>query len=226
MGPAFSSIRDHAGLFPHSLLRHTSPYLYGLFREEPRDSSRAVTAAYYRRNLPHWFPPGASIFLTWRLFGSFPHALIARIAHAEKATAGEQFRMADKSLDRCDSGPVWLKNPRVARCVVEKLQRGASELNHFDLHAYVVMANHIHVLLTPKTEVRKLMNALKGATARAANEVLGRTGKRFWQDESFDRWVRSPAEFSRIKSYIERNPVSAGLVEQPEDWPWSSAHPR
>ena len=48
-------------------------------------------------------------------------------------------------------------------------------------------------------------------------------GKHFWQDESFDHWVRTPAEFNRIRSYIEGNPVSAGLASRPEGWPWSSA---
>jgi len=85
------------------------------------------------------------------------------------------------------------------------------------------MANHVHALLTPKIEVRRLMNGLKGATARAANAILNRTGKRFWQDESFDHWVRNEAQFVRMKNYIERNPVAAGLVARPEDWPWSSA---
>jgi hypothetical protein len=55
---------------------------------------------------------------------------------------------------------------------------------------------------------------------------LNRTGAPFWQDESFDHWIRDPAEAVRIRSYIERNPVVAGLAKRAEDWPWSSAsHP-
>jgi type I restriction enzyme R subunit/putative DNA methylase len=53
--------------------------------------------------------------------------------------------------------------------------------------------------------------------------LLHRTGERFWQDESFDHWVRSEGEFIRIQKYIENNPVKAGLVAKAEDWPWSSA---
>jgi len=199
-------------------------YLYGLPVRFTGANPCPVNATYYRRNLPHWFPPGASIFLTWRLYGSLPPTLRARMVSNGELTPGEQFRMADKALDHPGSGPLWLKDPRVAGCIVDKLQKGASELLHYNLHAFVVMANHIHVLLTPRVEVGKLMNALKGATARAANKLLGRTGKRFWQDESFDRWVRNPVEFTRIRRYIEQNPVSAGLVARPEDWPWSSAH--
>jgi hypothetical protein len=67
------------------------------------------------------------------------------------------------------------------------------------------------------------MNGLKGVTAREANCILHNRGQHFWQDESFDHWVRTSAEFDRIQAYIERNPVSAQLVSKPEEWPWSSA---
>jgi REP element-mobilizing transposase RayT len=77
--------------------------------------------------------------------------------------------------------------------------------------------------LTPIEPLETLAPQIKGATARQANVILSRTGHRFWQDESFDHWVRNPAEWQKIKSYIERNPVTAGLVSRPEDWPWSSA---
>ena len=63
-----------------------------------------------------------------------------------------------------------------------------------------------------------------GAGYTSSESGLGRTGKPFWQVESYDHWVRNAYQFQRIISYIEWNPVSAGLVEKPEDWPWSSAH--
>jgi REP-associated tyrosine transposase len=68
-----------------------------------------------------------------------------------------------------------------------------------------------------------LMRSLKGATAREANLVLHRTGSTFWQKESYDHWVRDAAEFDRIRRYIENNPVKAGIVKMPEEFPWSSA---
>jgi REP element-mobilizing transposase RayT len=64
---------------------------------------------------------------------------------------------------------------------------------------------------------------VKNTSARKANLILGRTGMPFWQDESYDHWVRDAKEFDRIARYIEWNPVKAGLVEQVELWPWSSA---
>ena len=153
-----------------------------------------------------------------------PAGFLERPGTDGKSTGGEEFKRADERLDRATTGPLWLKDPRIAACVVEKLIEVADRLHYYDLHAYAVMANHVHLLITPKVKVRKLMNGLKGVTARAANEILSRKGKHFWQDESFDHWVRSGAEFMKIKSYIERNPVAAGLVVRPEDWRWSSAY--
>jgi putative transposase len=140
-----------------------------------------------------------------------------------KLAPAEEFRLAEKLLDRPSQGPLWLKNPAVADAVIKLLLQAASEFRRYDLHAYSVMANHVHVLLTPLARVRNITRALKGLTAQAGNRILRRTGQRFWQDESFDHWVRDEAQFVRIKKYIENNPVKAGLVAKAEDWPWSSA---
>ena len=178
----------------------------------------------YHRNLPHRLPEGPPIFLTWRLYGSLPASFFSRLREIKKFSAGEEFRRADESLDRAEAGPLWLKDARIAQCVVEKLVHGDQGPQHYSLHSYVVMSNHVHVLLTPKVPVRRLTNSLKGATARAANKILHGSAQHFWQDESYDHWCRSLAEFARIQQYIERNPVAAGLVAKASDWPWSSAH--
>jgi REP element-mobilizing transposase RayT len=128
----------------------------------------------------------------------------------------------DAELDRGASGPLWLQDPKIASSVEDTILRG-EKLGHYNLDAYVVMPNHVHVLLEPRVPLARITNGIKGVSARDANATLGRVGKPFWEDESFDHWVRNEAEFQRIRSYIERNPVSAGLVERPEDWPWSSA---
>ena len=177
----------------------------------------------YNRNLPHWFPEGKSIFLTWRLYGSLPPKWAPAAPKGTSVTDGEKFRQVDSFLDRATSGPLWLKDRRVASLIVAALKRGAEELKQYQLQAYVVMANHVHMLLLPRIPVARITNGIKGVTAREANALLGRTGENFWQDESYDHWVRDEIQFSRIKSYIERNPVAAGLVKNEADWPWSSA---
>ncbi|MEK7404236.1 MAG: transposase [Acidobacteriota bacterium] len=94
------------------------------------------------------------------------------------------------------------------------------------LHAWVIMPNHMHLILEPRMALPDIMRWLKGRTSRVANRILGRTGKPFWQDESFDHWVRSEGELQELIGYVERNPVKAKLVEAEEQWPWSSARPR
>ena len=191
---------------------------------------------YYRRNLPHWHPQGKIIFLTWRLYGSLPKAYPGGIAISDcardkrtgkRAGAPSQdwdksFRFADAELDRAARGPLWLVDPEIADYAEYAILRGA-ELRRFELSAYVIMPNHVHVLLEPRVPLARITNGIKGAAARDANATLGRTGKPFWQDESFDHWIRNAAEFERLRRYIEWNPVSAKLVAKPEDWKWSSA---
>ena len=107
--------------------------------------------------------------------------------------------------------------------VIESLFRGV-ELGYYRLGPFVVMANHVHVLLLPLKSVSRLLQSLKGYTAWEANRVLGRRGEPFWQRESYDHWVRDDREWRKIADYIENNPVKAGVVSAPEDFAWSSAN--
>ena len=128
----------------------------------------------------------------------------------------------DRQLDKGSSGPLWLKEERVASLVVAAI-RNAEERGLCHAHAWVVMANHAHLLIEPFTTIATITRVIKGSTARQANLLLGRTGKYVWQDESFDHWIRNEGEFEKVKSYIERNPVLAGLASHEKEWPWSSA---
>jgi REP element-mobilizing transposase RayT len=173
---------------------------------------------YYRR-LPHFHPDGAYLFLTWRLWGSLP-----RIPKpAEHVSAGHAFVAQDRALDRDDAGPLWLKDPRIANLVAGAIIAGQEERKFYELCAWVVMPNHVHLLVLSKTSVPVLMRWLKGSTARFANRILHRTGQPFWQDETYDHYLRNADQLSRAVAHIEANPVSAGLVDRAESWPWSSA---
>lgn len=175
---------------------------------------------YYERHLPHWQPPDVRIFVTWRLYGSLPkHVTIL----GEPTTSGRAFLAYDRLLDHPVCGPTWLKNPRVAQIVVDVLRSGQSKLHLYDLDAFVVMSNHVHALIRPRIELPGIMRVIKGYSARESNRLLHRTGRPFWQDESYDRWVRDEASSNRITRYIEHNPVTAGIVKRVEDYPWSSA---
>lgn len=187
---------------------------------------------FYRRNLPHWHPEGKSIFITWRLYGSLPASLLKKKYTGRNACAthasdpedfpGKKFLEFDAALDSARRGPLWLADPEFADYAEYPILHGA-ELGRFRLHAYVIMPNHVHILLDPYVPLAKISGPLKGVAACDINARLGRTGKPLWQDESFDHWIRNSAEFERIRNYIEWNPVRAGLVARPQDWKWSSA---
>jgi len=117
---------------------------------------------------------------------------------------------------------MFLKQPDIAQLVLASIDYGA-EIGHYKLHAFVIMSNHVHLLLTPHINVSKLLCSLKAAAAKRANLLLGQTGQPFWQDESYDRLVRNGEEFRRIQRYIENNPVKAGIVSRAKDYPYSSA---
>ena len=87
------------------------------------------------------------------------------------------------------------------------------------------MPNHVHLLMSPLVAVSKIVQSLKRFAAREGNRMLGLTGQLFWQDESYDRLVRSPTEMERIVHYIESNPVTAGLAGCARGVSVSSARP-
>ncbi|HEV2198209.1 MAG TPA: transposase [Bryobacteraceae bacterium] len=107
--------------------------------------------------------------------------------------------------------------------VVEAIHHNADVLGRYALHAFVVMPNHVHLLLSPRISVPQITRALKGYTAKRANQALALTGNPFWQRESYDHLVRNQAEWERVKFYIEQNPVRAGLVKEAGQYCWSSA---
>jgi REP element-mobilizing transposase RayT len=78
------------------------------------------------------------------------------------------------------SGPRFLVRDEIAAVVDHELHYGEQEGRH-EIGAYVIMSNHVHALLLPKTPASKLMRLLKSFSAREANRLLDRTGEPFWQ---------------------------------------------
>ena len=174
----------------------------------------------YRRRLPHLYRADQPVFLTWRLFDSLPPN---RWFPQSILSSGKQFAILDRLLDEARSGALYLRQPAVADAIVETIRYQAEALKNYALHAFVIMPNHVHLLLSPNIELPKLTKSLKGFSAKRANEILARTGTSFWQEESYDRLVRDRTEFHRIRTYIEQNPVRAGLVKSASEYLWSSA---
>jgi putative transposase len=122
----------------------------------------------------------------------------------------------------------WQKHPlfisvALANIVVEQIL-SYRERGFYKLHAFVVMPDHLHVLLSPgeATTVEKAMQMIKGGSAHRMG--LERP-KKFpvWHAGFHDRWMRDAEEYRGSKRYIEQNPVEAKLVERSEDYVFSSA---
>ena len=181
-----------------------------------------VPIMYYERNLPHWHPPAKDIFVSWRLHDTLPLRVIKQLGGKSGLPDGKRFLLFDRELDRAAFGPFWLAAPEIAEIVVNTLQ-AAEQRELCKLHAFVVMPNHVHVLIEPWRELRRITKWIKGTSAVQINRALNKTGQRLWQDESFDHWIRNSAQFERVRAYIENNPVKAGLARSATEWPWSSA---
>jgi len=89
------------------------------------------------------------------------------------------------------------------------------------------MPTHVHLVAKPLCDEQGVpralaasMQSLKRRTGRRANQLLGREGT-FWQHESYDQAVRDDAELGRSIDYVIKNPVNAGLVAEPKEWPYT-----
>jgi putative transposase len=190
-------------------------------------------------NLPHWYQPSVTYFITLRTADSIPadvgvlwhrrrddwlrrhgidpnlngsrnalHALPDREQREFHNTFSQEFlRYLDLGCGEC-----VLKRPELAGSV-------SKSLLHFDgvryhMGDFVVMPNHIHMLvcLLESTDLEEQCYSWKKFTATEMNHALGRQGE-FWQYESFDHLVQSPAQFDRFQCYIADNPSHANLRE-------------
>jgi len=139
-------------------------------------------------------------------------------------------------LHKANVGPMWMQDDRVAA----KISEGLSELDGkaYRLDAYSIMSNHVHAVFQPFLaeanlieskdqngrplfvsqfpSLARIMQLLKGGSARECNLVLSRTGQ-FWEHESFDHVIRKE-KFDKTVWYVLNNPVKAGLVEHWSDW--------
>jgi putative transposase len=128
-----------------------------------------------RRHLPHWSPDGHDLFITWRLHDSLPADFRPS---RDVNSSGKAFVTVDRVLDHAQTGPLWLKDSRVTNAVFTALTDGQRQ-KLFELREYVLMANHVHVLLTPRAQIAQITHQIKGASVREANLILGRTGSKF-----------------------------------------------
>ena len=92
-----------------------------------------------------------------------------------------------------------------------------------DIHAYVLMGNHMHLLLTPRRDraMSLMMQAVGRSYVRTYNQAHGRTGT-LWEGRYRSSLIQTERYLLTCMAYIDLNPVRAGMVEAPQDYPWSS----
>ncbi len=91
------------------------------------------------------------------------------------------------------------------------------------IHAYVLMTNHVHLLVTPSdnTGVSRLIQSLSSYYVRYINKTYGRTGT-LWEGRYKSSLVDCDNYFLVVSRYIEMNPIRANMVTHPSEYPWSS----
>jgi putative transposase len=92
-----------------------------------------------------------------------------------------------------------------------------------EIHAYVLMTNHVHILITPllSDSLSRTLQYVAGTYSREVNERLHRTGA-VWGSRFWSAPIEADEYCLSCYRYIELNPVRAGMVNAPGDYPWSS----
>ena len=188
---------------------------------------RKLKGFYSRGYLSHF--DGGDIWqsVTFSLRGSIPRRIMAEInkkapllKNKDQVTA--RFSMMETYLDHSDG---ILKKETYAQAVVEVLFSFNRTL--YDLAAFVVMSNHVHLLFKLKNgaELSVVVAAIKSQSAAIINNIRGRTGS-LWQLDYYDRYIRNDQHWYNVLEYIERNPVKAKICRYPKEFKYSSAYCR
>jgi len=179
-----------------------------------------------KRHLPHWTQDGTTYFITFRLADSLPQEKLQRWKeerdqwlgkHEEPYSPEELEEYACLFIERINdwldagSGSCILAKQENAKIVEQAFQHFAGD--RYRLGSYVIMANHVHVLITPieGSELGGILHSWKSFTANELNKTTGGEGA-VWQDESYDHIVRSPEQLTFYEDYIRKNLEQSGGV--------------
>ena len=180
-----------------------------------------------RGYLPHFDGGEILQFVTFHLSDALPPKIIERwrLEFENEKDVKAQIEIYQRIENYADKGY------GECRLKIEAVAAQAQEsLLHFDtvrykLIAWVIMPNHVHFLLKPinNHSLSEIIKKYKSFTAHEINKILRRQGQ-FWQEDYFDRYIRNYEHYEKTVSYIENNPVKAGLCLKPEDWKYGSAY--
>jgi putative transposase len=188
---------------------------------EPAEEALGFKGWHTRGYLPHFDAPGVVQMIGFRLADSLPPSLSHEWDPILHIKDERERRIRLEEYFDLGHGACELALPVVAQRMENILLH--DDDRHCRLLAWVIMPNHVHVLVELwTTPMGKLVQAWKKISADFVNARAGRTG-RWWQPDYFDRYIRDEAHFHKAVRYIEQNPVKAGLVKKARQWGWSSA---
>jgi len=220
----------------------TPPELAG---ETPalRDAPNPLIAGFhFRGTLPHLKKEGGTYFVTFRQAGSLPKEIVVQLKQEREAilrqamtakrplTWHEQeelFRWyssrVDKYLD-AGHGTCHLRDKAAADLVANAIQ--FFQRQRYELHAWAVMPNHVHVVVWPMPEntLTEILHSWKSFTSHELNKLLPQKVVPFWQSESYEHLIRNDEDLHRCCHYVLMNPVNAKLCAHPSEWKWSSGY--
>ena len=198
-----------------------------------RENVIPAPAWHSRGYLPHFESSEATQHVIFHLADSLPQTVLQELEAELKSLPVEKRdverrKRVDEWID-AGHGSCALRRPAIADMVQGSLLTYDSQ--RYCLLAWVVMPNHVHVLFQPINgwTVAKIVASWKKFTARRIcddRRVCGKaSGAPVWHREYWDRYIRDQTHLLQAVEYIHLNPVKAGLVNTPECWRWSSAHP-
>ncbi len=175
-----------------------------------------------RGYLPHFDSPGVIQGITYRLWDALPTEVVQTLMADAETMDDTAKRARVETYLNAGYGACYLRQPRIA--VIVENNWHYFDRNRYKLIAWVVMPNHVHVMIEilEGRPLDRVIHSWKSYTANEANRLLKRKGK-FWFPDYYDRYIRDERHFANAIRYIHQNPVKAGLVERAEDWPFSSA---
>ena len=173
-----------------------------------------------RRKLPHMQLPDSVIFITWRLAFDLPKQKKENLSEEESYFAA--FMQYDELLDKSNTDKINLAREPYMSPIKNALHY--YEGKKYELLAYCIMPNHVHLIVKPALKncndyysLKETTLALKSYTAHAINKLENTKGK-VWQTESYDHVVRDEKELSKLLDYVINNPVKAGLTDNWDNW--------
>jgi len=185
-----------------------------------------------KRNLPHWHQKGKVYFVTFRLYDSIPQEIAEKIKRErhnwfEKNKIDnmtdlhnlplekriEYYRLFSKRYDRLldnGYGSCILADKKCRQIVEDTLKHFDNERYYLD--KYVIMPNHVHVILIPKGEwtLSNILHSWKSFSANEINKRINRT-RELWMHESFDHIIRSAQQMEKIRVYIAGQTYSSNV---------------